>query len=581
MSEGFAHGAAAVRRLTLARDICANLKTVVVGTRLFPPGHPTVVGYFHRLQQFLSEFLEREGPLTLAVSSSGLLLDGELVLTSDGKSPLISDPIFRDGVTEITFAVETPAEELSRLTDIWSASMLAGGAETGQTFTTRCWEAEFDSIRIVSLDNFIEYLDEHAERELNDLLQVIEEERSRGPEIPVTERPRLGPSEIPRLRSSGLLEIQAADLDPRGAIPALQALTPAEARALVEEAESERSKQSLPAITALAFAGLDAAGSERTEIVTALGSIFVSIARAAGLDQVLETVDQFVEAARTDSDGPHRRFEALPLVLDGLGTQTLLSLCVAAVTGPKLDSAVDRILGFLQPGAAPAFLDALASAPQATAEILLPRFLSLQPQPGVLRIRIARVPALLAQPLLDFAKTFPEGDQIEIYVAAIAHADPGIRHLAAGRVPREVLLKFPESLYPLVNDSDANLRQLAVSVLLSSKDVSAVPYLVQMLDRADLDLAERRRVIRSLGSLPTRESISALRNEFRTQMNPETAASCAMALGRAGDEISRTALEQVVAKRTHPELKAACANALRMLDSRRTAGGTQPGQEKG
>ena len=65
-----------------------------------------------------------------------------------------------------TFAADTPSDELSLLCDLWAISMTSS-PDSGQTFTTRCWEANFNSIRVVSLHNFIEYLDDQAERNLD------------------------------------------------------------------------------------------------------------------------------------------------------------------------------------------------------------------------------------------------------------------------------------------------------------------------------------------------------------------------------------------------------------------------------
>lgn len=576
-----AHGTAGARRLTSARDLCANLKTVVEGLRLFPPGHVTVASYIERFNRCFTEFLEKEGAFTIEVTADSLLVDGHPVLTSETTADSLSNPLFLDGVTDISFLAETPLAELALLCEIWSLSVAADGDE-GQTFTTRCWEASFNSIRVVSVDSFVEHLSADAERELHGLLQAIDEERSMGPTLPkaAAGRPRLGPSDLLRLRMNGLAEIESSDLDPGPAAQPinLAILTGEEARAMAAEVDSERAKQSLPAITALAFAGLEATAVQRAEIEGAIEAVFVSLARAAGLSQVRQTVANFVEAAQTDSDEPHRRFQALEIVLAGLGRPVFLSLALATLKGPAVDPEVAAILSFLSPAAAPALLDCIAAETQAVGELLMPRLLALKPRPDVLGSRIHRVPAYIAMALLEHATTFAEADRIATYIAAVAHKQPEIRHFAATKVPRANLLARPETLYPLVNDSDPGLRQLAISVVLTAKDNAVAPYLAQLLDLTDLPLPERRRVIRSLGSMPARESVMALRKEFRSQTNAETAATCALALARAGDEFSRPAIQDTANRLfVNADLKKGCLEAIRILDARK-ASATQQGK---
>ena len=425
----------------------------------------------------------------------------------------------------------------------------------------------------------MEHLSDEAERELESLVQSIEDEAAQTAAMPVVAPlPRIKPSDLARLRAEGLVELAVADLAPP-ATPSpisLPRLTADDAKAMAAEVDSERARQSLPAVTALAFAGLEASEAERAEIASALEAVFIAVARATGLAQVRQTVSEFVAAANTDSDGPQRRFAALEIVLEGLGRPALLSLATAGIKGPPLDPTIDGLLAFLQGPAAPALLDCIAGLPQPAGELLMPRLLALKPRAETLQARIARTPAYMAHALLQYATTLKEEDRIATYIAAVAHAHPDVRHLAATRVPRANLLARPETLYPLVSDSDPGLRQLAISVVLTAKDDAVAPYLVQLFDIPDFPLPERRRVIRSLGAMPTREVIVALRKEFRTQPNAETLATCAMALGRTGDEVSRGALQATASKLfANAELKKACLDALRLLDARKAASDKQ------
>lgn len=572
MSSKPAFGTIEAQRFALARDFCANLRTVVEGFRFLPPGHPTLASYVERLGRCFSEFREREGPLTIQVIANGLLFDGNPVLTSDDPQDSFAAPLFLDGVTEIFIAHDTPHEELTQLAEIWSAS-LAAERDAAQSFTTRCWEAGLGGIRIVSVDTFIEHLGPDAERELLALVQTIEDERIAPPVLPAPGdlRPRPERADPSLLLRSGVSEIAPADLDTRPAAPPrFEPLTGDEMKSMAVEVNLERARQSLPAVTALAFAGLEGAAEQRAEAAEAIGAVLVSLARAVGLAQVPKTVTAFVEAARTDRDGPQRRYAALEVVREGLGSPLLLALCTNQLANGQPDAAVDAILSFLTPAAAPALLDCVDTVPAGVRDRITKCLVALQPPAQLLAARIAGVPADVASALLQYANGFAEEERIAAYVAAVAHPATEVRHLAATSVPRDKLLERPELLYPLFDDEDASLRQMAISVLLATRDISAAPFLVRMLDRDDLAPPERRRVIRSLGSMRTRESVAAVRREFRAPREPETRATSALALGRLGDEFSRALLEETVAKLLeNKDLKKACAEALRLLDARR------------
>jgi hypothetical protein len=567
-----AHGTAGARRLALAKDVCANLKTVIGGVRAFPPDHPTLAAYTERMVGLLREFLEREGPLTLEVSSTSLSVDGHAVMTADSVADSLSNPLFLDGVSEIAFAVDVPAAEVSQLCELWSEA-LGADAEGTQTFTTRCWEASFGGIRVVSVDTFVELLSDEAEREFNALLAAVDDQRRRGPTLQSDPSlpPRIGPADLIALRRGGLVDLRAPELEARPAGPVrLEPLQADECQALAAEIEAERARQSLPALVALSLAPLDATPDERAELIHAEEAVFLSVARAAGLAQIQALLAALVEEARADVDGTQRRFPALQAALEGLGGPAILSLATDGVRAAPLEPVVENILSFLQPSAAGPLLDCIALAQLPAAEALMPRLLALKPRAELIASRVARVPAPIAMALLEHAATFPEAERIQAFLAAVAHPDGDVRHHAATRVPRADLIARPETLYPLVTDSDTGLRQLAISLVLTARDDSVAPYLLQLLDATDLPLPERRRVIRSLGSMPTRTVIQALRKEFRTQPNPETAATCAIALGRVGDEGSRNDLLERANKRFgHAELKKACLEAIRMLDARK------------
>jgi len=138
----------------LVKDLCSALVRAVSATKIFPPGHESIIqlrnGVFCRLRKFLDD----HGELELDIKQGSFLYLDETVYQED--NVLRSLPYFfhKDGMQKLAFMKGLTSEEFSDFLDVVrNVSFLP--VDVGD-IVDALWQRDFEHIRYLSPDEFIE-----------------------------------------------------------------------------------------------------------------------------------------------------------------------------------------------------------------------------------------------------------------------------------------------------------------------------------------------------------------------------------------------------------------------------------------
>lgn len=565
-------------------EICAQLRKVLDGMRLYAKGHVTLDGFLKTLHQTIAAELASGEELALGVAPLSFTFQGKPISPAEKAEDSLSHLLFLDGVHRLTFSPGLELLEVVRLMEIWRAAQ-DGRVGATQTFATRLWEADFPHLRLLSVETFSEGSaseeSEGARAQEDQLRSVMSElsgdrlaggssaEAARGKLTRVTQE------DLKLLKLQGIAELTAEDLRRQDAAqrPAMAGLSAEEAQALVREIQAGQARVIERVTDAVVALSSLASPEENEKLQEVFRSLLLGLARARRYGDLQGTLNHLVAFARGDPTQLETRFRLVARLIKALESVELLKVLLSGLDDPAQAEAAAAVLRFLHPSAVGALLE-LLSLPQTPTgrRQLMEVVASLKPDPALLVERVERSAPEVALEVLRLAASLGEAGWAPRR-AALAHSSLEVRRAALAGLTREQLLARREDLYQSAADPDPELRRSLFQLFMSAKDRRAAPALATLLGREDLVEGERKRLLVALGQLGGEEACAALRREFSGQKEVELKAACALALAQAGDQEARPLLQPFAGKLlSFGPLKQACAEALKRLDGLQAAG---------
>ncbi len=579
-----APGAADRRRYAAAQEVCAHFKKLLDAFKLYEPGHGALAGFQQGLFAKLTDYLEQFGALELGVATFSLTLDGKPVLEAHAREDSIAQPLFVDGVQRIRVDPGATAEELDRFMRLWEASF-SDSAACDSSFVTRFWESGFRHLAVVQVDAFSDVARDAGEAAGSDAEREHEKEKDRiqqameaiasGALLPAPRAARDSPEQLALVCADGLDDAAAEEVARRDAAAAsgVPAPSAAELEALSAELAATPRVDLRRAVRALATAALAGTAEDLERAARLAHDVFRLLAKGKALAEVAAISAALLEFPGKDRLEAARRAEVASRLLAGLGGEELLDLCVEALSDVELRPHALAVIARAPEGSAGRLLAAWAGLADPQARAALGQAVSAKRlSPADLAAAVPKVDGARGLELVAMAVALGPKHADAVHRAALASKDSAVRRVALEALPREEVAQLRELLEPIVLDDAADLRRTAGDLLLSVRHEGLVPLLAQLLNRPDVDEAERKWAYLALGRLGGPMAAMKLLEEFdATTRSLELRCACALALGSCGDPSARPALEAAGRKLLAPrELKDACAEALRRLAAPRT-----------
>lgn len=565
---------------TQPAEVCAHLKKALDGLRLYEPGHATLKGFLDTLYQKLTAALADQEELPLGLTASTITFQGKPVFSGEKREDAITNPLFLDGIRRITFCPGLTEDELSRLLRIWRQA-LDGELSGAHTFSTRFWEGNFQFVRTLALETFVEGTggEEGAGASQEDALKAVmselSSERLAGGSTAaagVAKLTQVTKEDLQLLKMDALADLSSEDLATQDLAKRspVSGLADADAAGLREELLNARQLVVSRAIRAVTFASLAAQPDELSSLVELLRSIFAALLKAKRFGEVADSLAKLVADARSDLATMEDKFRVLPSLLSALEGEALLGPTIQALSVPATAEHAGRILKFVRPQSVGLLLDALPAIREPTARQRLSDIVvALAPSGAAMAERLSALSGEDARLFLSIADRLRPEEAIRVRQAAAFHSDPEVRLEALRALKKEGVLADPARYHALVADPDPRIRKATLSLFVSARDRRVVPSLEKLVDRTDLDPAERKSAIQALGTLGGSAAAVILRKEFARQEGLDLRLACIQALGLAADESFRPFLageaKKFFGNRT---LKRACQEALSALDAR-------------
>ncbi len=137
----------------LVATICLRLKHAQKGLRLYSADHPAARQTTDAVVEVVNAYIDQVGALTLQVTQSHLLYEGEVVYSSEGTRDNLAFTMFRDGIRFLRFRPGVEAEEITAVLDCLAhADDLA---DIEHDLTTALWECDLQHIDYEVVDPFL------------------------------------------------------------------------------------------------------------------------------------------------------------------------------------------------------------------------------------------------------------------------------------------------------------------------------------------------------------------------------------------------------------------------------------------
>lgn len=596
------------RRLTLAGKIGAGIKKVLLGYKLYKPGHSTQQGFIDALHEQFEDYLEQAEGLVYAITPSELMMQDVPVFSDDDRDHAIPKVLFLDGIRQLAFLRGLTAKELSTLLTIWF-DFYAGKSVPGHTVTTRIWDAELDNVRVVSLHTFSEGSEEEeddgAERgadELAALMERIGSERAHEPGTVAAHgqlvnvearkvigtvadvKQQIGSDQLVSvtadatrvLRMGALTELRGDDLRRQDVAerPPVKVLEPAERQRLTDTLAKDVDERVQRAVFDLTLLMARADSGERERLSEVLERIMLGARTAEQFRSVQRAFTRL--AAVSTRDASYRAaLEQLAMTLE---TPEVLESMISLLDQEAPREAATALLNRIRPDKAADLMAFLPDLETREARTELIRIIAGRtPDLTALKTGLQELGAELFAEMRNQLQDHGAGHSRVLLSAALAHADPHIRMGAVetvGQAGDESL----HDLQPLIWDPDPEVRRKVVDLLVRARHEAAAPFLAQLAEQESIDGADRAFLINALGVLGGPEAMGLLRRRFETDGDIEVRVACARALGRAGDEEARPLLTRVARKWFgNRKLKRAAKLGLQFLDRRSPGTPTRSG----
>lgn len=577
--------------LEAALEIASLVRRVLDGSRTFPPGHKTLVGYYTSLHDKLAHVMSDDGALgldevALGVTPLGFKWLGHVLQPAESIADSFTHALFLDGVHQLVFSKGVTREDLEALMDIWRAT-LDGKLGDTHTFCTRFWEADLATVHMMAIETFSE--GGTSEGKQKSELQVVVDTLSAGgygassgavssiagtagvQAGTMSRVSRISRTDLEALRANGIPELSDQDLArfDSSERAKVEGLTPDELTKLAAELAQRGAQQIERATDALFQAGVRASPGELSSLRRAFAVVLGAMVKQGMLGRLRETLTRRVVAAREgDPNEMVARFEVLSQLMGSLLLPMVLEPLVAALDSPDHAQDVLAVLRFLPAGAASVMLSWL-SLPETPAarRLLADAIVPHAPSPEELAERMAWADEETALELLHVALALGDDAAWPTRKAGIGHLSAAVRRASVSQLPKELVVKHKAVLVPLLASPDADVRGPLFAPLMAAREPTAATALATLLRRVKVDDTERRRVIVALGTLGGQDACGALRNELMQAKDAELKVACINALAHAGDEKARPMFEEAAGKLLGGgEVKKAAQAALKRLD---------------
>jgi hypothetical protein len=569
----------------IATEVSTLIRRVLDGIRTYPPGHVTLKGYYQSLLEKLeAQVKSEEDEYALRVTPMGFATSTAIVNRAEKLQDSITHPLYLDGV--MTFSVERGVnlEELVRLMEMWRKTLDGQLGET-HTFSTRFWEADFQTLSVVSVESFSEKGAEADPKKASNTLQAVVDELSgiapKTAMAPVagtagvgrgTKLVRVAKEDLTALRAMGISEMTEKDLERHDAAERapVAGMTPAEAAAVIAELKKMGAHAVERALDAVFVTALRATVEEQERLRTAFGLVLGAMLTANQLERLKTNLLRQVEHARAGNPAHlEARFAVLGRLMSALAAPQILEPTVAALDDEAKRALAAGLLKFLPTNRAPQALLEWIVVPQTPAGLraLSDHIATLKLEPNDVALRLSWSDEELALELLHIAKALGVNGW-PVRKAALAHPSVSAQAAAVKGLDRDQLLAHRLELLPLLFSPVAEIRNELFAPFVASRDKGVAPALATLLRRVQIDPAERKRVLVALGTLGGPEAGGALRGELTNLKDVDLQCVAAHALGVAGDEKARPQLEALAGKFLGGgPLKQAAKDALRRLDA--------------
>ena len=145
---------AGAKILENVRELCAALARAVAASKIFPAHHDSVTSLRKVICARLRDFLDRYGDLELDIKQSSFLYRDEVVHQEDNSLRSLPYFLFKDGMQKLVFIRGLIDEEFADFLDVVrSVSLLP--MDVGD-IVDALWQKDYEHIRYVSSDEFIE-----------------------------------------------------------------------------------------------------------------------------------------------------------------------------------------------------------------------------------------------------------------------------------------------------------------------------------------------------------------------------------------------------------------------------------------
>jgi hypothetical protein len=580
-------------RTRQAREAVVLLKRVLTTYRSYAAGHDARKTATAELLRALQRFTATFGELALQITAKAFYFEDEVLLADEREEDSTTRPLFIEGIQALTLNNSIVLDELERFLSLWHIAANARFPD-GRSLSTELWEADFKSVEMRMVENF-------AEGTEADDGNGAGSGRGRREELALALGQGMSAASLPGgsiVQSKGKTRfVSGADLLPltsaaaNGMTDDVLARLAAGRREVVNPLSEQERSALVAELTASAATLVRAhrtlwtlapdAPPEDQEPLTALVSrVTRRFLDDGAIDLLRQGLIQTLQAARVDPE----RAAHVGAFFAPLASPEVVGPLVAACRDPAFRTDAVAVLAFLNPAAMGIVLDRIddvvddEAARTALLELVARKGTATEAFGKALASLSTATAQKTAMVLLETVGRMRPGSVVELLPACLAHPLPAIRRAVLARVPVDAVAGVAPLLTDaFTRDADVQVRRDLLGLLMRAKNPAAIPPLLSLAQRADVDLEERQtylKAIATFGVVAGPLVAASVRRMFETEKDVDLRSACALVLGSVGDDVSRAMLD-AEARRLfgNKTLKAACAEALKRLDARSAAGG--------
>ncbi|GMU58888.1 MAG: hypothetical protein AMXMBFR34_06510 [Myxococcaceae bacterium] len=547
------------------------LRRAIDAGRSYGRNHPLATASLERFREHFVNVTKDE-ELPLEITLQGLAFDGEPVGSRVGQRDPLTMPLFNEGIRRITFSANPPPVERDAFFDAWMN--VVHNPQSSEALSTRCWELELESIRLVVLDTFSLSDDDDgadaakeagARQELDALISAMASESSGSAGAAGPSLLRVSSDDVSLLRSELVRGVTGEKLAQQDARVAKLHLSSTDLENLVV-ALTPREDAIPRAARALINAALSVEDAESLAYTRRLADVFAGLAERGSFRAALDAYQALVADARVDQESGAARAKLL---------QTLRPLFISAAFLDPLLRALDAAEGnapealdalkLLAPALGAGFREQVAKLTHPNARAAASGLMAeVAPAGATKNINVADLNAASFGEFVKRLDGMHPAEATQLLRQGLEHEDVEVRRLAAGALNATLAVRLPRGVLAAhLTEDDLDVRSRLLKLVVELEDPSAAPALGKLLARTDLADDERVRVYSALGKLGGRAATTALLAELDKRQDPDVTVACIGALAVLGDPAAHKPLESLSHKLlATPRVKAAARAAL-------------------